>query len=217
MRGEYHRVMRAFPPRPALLACLSTFGVALAACGSSTKTVSVANTPSQTATPGSTTQTASQPRTSSTQTTPTPTTTRSAPEPAFTESEHRSEGLSAAAAVLRAKGFAPVHDSDYHPKQALQVLVGARGGSGGGHGQQAFFFVNGRYIGTDTSQPSAAVSVVSQADTEVTLAYPLYRNSDALCCPGGGHARVRFQLNNGKLVPLDPIPPLHSTTGTSRR
>ena len=94
--------------------------------------------------------------------------------------------------------------------------MGVRSGSGDGYGQQAFFFVNGRYIGTDTSQPSAALSVVSQADTEVTLAYPLYRSVDPLCCPGGGHARVRFQLNNGKLVPLDRIPPLHSSAGLSR-
>jgi LppP/LprE lipoprotein len=197
--------------------CLCTVAVVLAACGSGTKTVSVANTPSQpTSQTSTTTPPATQPHTTSSPTTSTAATNRSAPEPAFTESEHHSEGLSAASAVLRAKGFAPVSTADYHPNQALQVLVGERSGSGDGYGQQAFFFVNGRYIGTDTSQPSAAVSVVSQGDTEVTLAYPLYRSSDALCCPGGGHARVRFQLNNGKLVSLDPIPPLHSSTGLSR-
>jgi LppP/LprE lipoprotein len=208
--------MRAFSPRLAVSVCLCALGLTLAACGSSTKTVSVANTPSQTASQTSTTPTTTQPRTSSSQSTSTPTTTRSAPEPAFTEAEHHTEGLAAAAAVLRGKGFAPVRAADYHPNQALQVLVGVRSGSGDGYGQQAFFFVNGRYIGTDTSQPSAAVSVVKQDDTEVTVAYPLYRASDPLCCPGGGHARVRFQLNNGKLVPLDPIPPLRSSTGLSR-
>ncbi|HEV2982072.1 MAG TPA: LppP/LprE family lipoprotein [Solirubrobacteraceae bacterium] len=208
--------MSAFSPRPALLACLCTFGVVLAACGSGTKTVSVSSSPSQPATQASTTPPATQPHTTSSQTVGSPTTTHSAPEPAFTESEHHSEGLSSAASVLRAKGFAPVRTADYHPNQALQVLVGVRSGSGDGYGQQAFFFVNGHYIGTDTGQPSAAVSVVSQGDTEVTLAYPLYRSSDPLCCPGGGHARVRFQLNNGKLVPLDPIPPLHSSAGLSR-
>jgi LppP/LprE lipoprotein len=202
--------------QPVLLACLSTFSVALAACGSSTKTVSVANAPSQPASQTATTPTTTQPHTTSTQATTSPTTTRSAPEPAFTESEHHVEGLGAAASVLRAKGFAPVRAADYHPNQALQVLVGMRSVSGDGYGEQAFFFVNGRYIGTDTGQPSAAVSVVSQSDTEVTLAYPLYRSGDPLCCPGGGHARVRFQLNNGKLVPLDPIPPLHSSAGLSR-
>lgn len=118
--------------------------------------------------------------------------------------------------MLRAKGFTPTDPADYHSSQALAVLIGARSGSGDGYGQQAFFFVNGHYIGTDTSQPSAALGVVGQNDTEVTLAYPLYRSGDALCCPGGGHAHVRFQLDNGKLVPLDPIPPLHSSGGLSR-
>jgi len=97
------------------------------------------------------------------------------------------------------------------------VLVGTRTGSGDGYGQQAFFFVNGRYIGTDAKTPSATLRVSSQNDTEVTLAYPLYRKTDALCCPGGGTAHVHFQLNNGKLMPLDPIPPASSSTGLSRQ
>jgi hypothetical protein len=89
--------------------------------------------------------------------------------------------------------------------------------SSDGHGQQAFFFVNNGYIGTDAKEPSATVKVVSQSDTEVTLAYPLYRSSDPLCCPGGGQTTVTFQLNNGKLTPLGPIPPASSTTGLSRQ
>ena len=107
------------------------------------------------------------------------------------------EGLSAAEAVVQAKGFTVDATSDYHPNQTLRVLVGTRTGSAEGNGQQAFFFVDGRYIGTDAKQPSASVHVVSQGDTEVTLAYAL---------SGGGQATVRFQLNNGKLVPLGPIP-----------
>jgi hypothetical protein len=97
------------------------------------------------------------------------------------------------------------------------VLVGTNAGSGDGYDQRAFFFLDGKYIGTDSSQPSAGIHVVSQSDTEITLAYTLYRPHDSLCCPGGGQARVRFQLNNGKLTPLDPIPPINSTTGTSRQ
>src|SRR5437588_273451 len=60
---------------------------------------------------------------------------------------------------------------------------------------------------------SAKLRVVSQSDTEVTVAYPLYRRNDALCCPGGGQATVRFQLNNGRLTPLDPIPSLERRAG----
>ena len=60
------------------------------------------------------------------------------------------------------------------------------------------------------------MKVVSQSDTEVTLAYPLYRSSDPLCCPSGGQATVRFQLNNGRLAPLGAIPPASSKSGLSR-
>src|SRR5439155_13074538 len=121
--------------------------------------------------------------------------TRSAPEPAFAQPQTGAEGVHAAAAVLRAHGFTPKSTSDYHSGQTLRVLLGTRTGSADGYGQEAFFFVNGRYIGTDTREPSAKLRVVAQGDTEVTLAYPLYRAREPLCCPSGGQARVTFRLN----------------------
>lgn len=196
---------RGFRPRSTL-----SLGVALTAllggCGGATKTVTVASTPLPE-------QTTTAPRTSTTTTrarTPTtpapsengatsgPTTTRTAPEPAFTRPPSTAEGLSGAEAVLQAQGFTARSTSDYHPGQTLRVLVGTRTGSG----ERAFFFVAGHYIGTDAKEPSAQIRVVSQSDTEVTLAYSL---------SGAGHeANVRFQLNNGKLTPLDSIPPASS-------
>jgi hypothetical protein len=207
-------------PRLIALAA-AALGLVLGGCGSGTKTVSVGGAaatpqtqPAQTASPSTATtaHTTSAPSTGGTPTT----STRSAPEPAFSEQEHSSATLGAATAVMRARGFTPTNTTDYHAQQALEVLVGMHIGSGDGYGQQAFFFVNGRYIGTDASRPSATLRVVSQGDTEVTLAYPLYRAHDPLCCPSGGQAQVRFQLNNGKLSALDPIPPLSSATGLSR-
>jgi len=115
------------------------------------------------------------------------------------------------------EGFTPSDTSDYHSDQALRVLVGTRTGSGDGYGQQAFFFVNGRYIGTDTKDTSATLKVISQGDTEVTLGYPLYRKSDPLSSPSGGETHVTFQLNNGKLTPLGKIPPSSSSSGLSRQ
>jgi hypothetical protein len=197
-------------------------GVALAAllagCGGGTKTVD-ASTPLPEGTTSTSTPRASTTTTTTTSTTPTstttappsesggtasPSTTRTATAPAFTHgggagttTGEGAEGLSAAEAVLQAKGFTVDAASDYHPNQTLRVLVGTRTSSTEGNGQQAFFFVDGRYIGTDAKQSSASVHVVSQGDTEVTLAYAL---------AAGGQATVRFQLNNGKLVPLGPIP-----------
>ncbi len=118
--------------------------------------------------------------------------------------------------MLQSRGYTASETSQYHPNQALRVLIGTKSGSSDGYGQQAFFFVNGRYIGTDTKEPSATVKVLSQNDTEVTLAYPLYRPGDPLASPSGGQATVHFQLNDGKLTPLGTIPPASSSTGVSR-
>ena len=214
----------------ALAACVAV----LAGCGSSqTKTVSVAGAPAVTtnststsATTQSTATSTSAPATTTTSTTA-PTSTaggtaapgpaHTAPEPEFTQQESHAEGVSEAAAVLKAAGYTPAESSQYHPNQTLRVLVGTKPGSSDGYDQQAFFFVGGRYIGTDTKEPSASVRVLSQSDTEVTLGYPLYRSGDALASPSGGVATVHFQLNNGKLVALNPIPPASSTAGAARR
>jgi LppP/LprE lipoprotein len=210
-----------------LLGGCITAATLLSACGGATKTVSVAGAPPVTSPPATSppsTGTSPKPGTTNGGTAPTtsqPSTTRTAPEPAFAEHEagkstNGGEGASAAAAVVRAHGYTPNDTSQYHANQTLRVLVGTHTGSGDGYGQQAFFFLQGRYIGTDTSAPSATLKVVSQSDTSVTLAYPLYRSKDALCCPSGGQANVRFELNNGKLSPAQAIPPLRSSTGLSR-
>jgi hypothetical protein len=204
-------------------------GALLGGCGSQTKTVTVSGTPAPSQTTGTTTQPTTSTATTATtpaSTTPAqtttsggttaPSTTRTAPEPAFAQQEAHAEGVSGAAALVRSRGYTPNDTSEYHEDQTLRVLVGTRTGSADGYGQQAFFFVGGRYIGTDTKEPSATVKVVSQSDTEVTLAYPLYRKNDPLCCPGGGQATVRFQLNNGKLTPVGTIPTASSSSGLSR-
>jgi len=214
-------VMRRAPCRA--LAPLSALSVAalMLGCGSGTKTVTNSSAPpvtqpATTATSPATTPTSTAKARTGSESAATGT-TRSAPEPAFTKEKTTSESEAAAAALVRSKGFTPIDSSEYHSNQALRVLVATRTGSGDGYGQQAFFFVNGRYIGTDAKDPSAKLRVVSQSDTEVTLAYPLYRKNDALCCPGGGQATVRFQLNNGRLSALDPIPPVERANGLSRQ
>jgi hypothetical protein len=217
---------------------LATTAIALAAiavlggCGGSTKTVSVAGTPTTSGATSTPTGPTTPPTTSTATTTgatsgsgasggtPATTSTRTATAPAFAEKEKGAGaegGLPTALAVVHAHGFTASDTSDYHPNQTLRVLVGTGSHSNDGYDKQAFFFVDGHYLGTDSSRPSAQIGVVSQSDTEVTLAYHLYRHDDPLCCPGGGTAHVRFQLNNGRLVPLDPIPPVSSTTGTSRQ
>jgi uncharacterized Zn-binding protein involved in type VI secretion len=228
------------PARPTLAGTSVAIALAialamLAGCGESTKTVSVSGVPAAAAN-GTTSPTTT---TDTTASTPTPTTStaapstsggtpattiRSAPEPKFVESQSSSgssssssPGLSGALATLTAHGYATKDTAVYHPDQTLRVLVGTPTGSSDGYAQQAFFFVDGHYIGTDASAPSAHVEVLSQSDTEVTLGYPLYRAGDPLCCPGGGQAKVRFQLDDGRLVALGRIPAVEPSSGTGRR
>ncbi len=219
----------------AVLALGATSGALLGGCGGGTKTVSVSEAASPTTTAGSATTASTPTHATTTTTTPAPatgggqaarqsgSTTRTAPAPAFTETGTQSGAAAsgaqatAAAAVVTAHGYTPTDVSDYHPTQTLGVLVGARTGSADGYAQRAFFFLDGHYLGTDSSQASASVHVVSQSDTEVALAYALYRAHDPLCCPSGGQAVVHFQLNNGTLVPLQPLPPVSSTTGLARQ
>ena len=218
--------MRTARLRAPLAAGLASGLAALAAgCGAKTDTVSVGSAALARSTPSPATATSpttpAATTTSSTTSeggaggTPAPTTTRSAPEPAFTEGSQPG-GTAAAIAVLHTHGYVPEEPAQYHASQTLQVLVGRPASSGDGYGQRAFFFVDGRYIGTDSREPSATVRIVSQGDTEVALSYPLYHHSDPLCCPSGGQATVRFQLNNGRLVPLGTIPPTSRSAGLSR-
>lgn len=204
---------------------LATAAVVLASggCGSSgTKTVSVSSSlpseraPQRTGTTGTT-------RSSPTTTAPADTSTntntnangtggaeatRTTTAPAFTKESSGVEGLATAVSLVKAHGYSVGETSTYRPEQTLRVLVGTRAG----YGQQAFFFVDGRYAGTDTSEPSATVKVVGESDTEVTLAYPLYKSGDPLGKPSG-EKTVRFQLNNGHLVALDPIPSTSARNG----
>ena len=226
------KLTRALTPATLLALLGACSAVALGGCGGSqTKTVTAASAPAatqSTSTSGASSTTTTATATATTPTTTTsaptstaggtaaPTTTRTAPEPEFTQQETQVEGLAGAVAALKARGYTPSETSQYHASQTLRVLVGTRTGSGDGYGQQAFFFVAGRYIGTDTKEPSATVEVLAQSDTEVTLGYPLYRKGAPLASPSGGRATVRFQLDDGKLTALAPIPPANSASGTSR-
>jgi hypothetical protein len=106
-----------------------------------------------------------------------------------------------AADVLRDQGYRPLSLSTYEPAHTLRVLVGR-----GDAGQRAFFFVRGRYVGTDGAIDSYRVRVVRSGERTVTLSYRLYSKDDEPCCPTGGSARVRFRWDGSALKPLTPVP-----------
>ena len=77
----------------------------------------------------------------------------------------------------------------------------------GVRGRRAFFFVREQYIGTDAASPSARLRVASQDQSKITLAYGRFAAGDKACCPSDGTVKVRFSMSDGRLQPLDPIPP----------
>lgn len=207
------------PPAASAAALALSCAVLLAACGSTTTTVTAASAPAQSepATTATTTATATAstpatttpaPARTSTATTP-QSTVRTAPEPAFTQQETHAEGLPGAIATVRSLGYTPQSTAEYHSGQTLRVLIGTQTASG--RGQLAFFFSGNHYLGTDVRVPSARISVASQGETEVTILYSLYRQGSP-----AGQSSVRFQLNNGRLQALDPIPPALSSTAPAR-
>lgn len=128
-----------------------------------------------------------------------------------------SGSLEQAQSRVRAEGFDPVDPETYKAGSTLRVLLGVKSGSATAYNQQAFFFVGGRYLGTDTKDVSAGIRYEGQTDDTVTLAYALYEPDDPNCCPKAGSARVRYRWNGSRLTPLDPIPPENPNASGSRR
>jgi len=90
----------------------------------------------------------------------------------------------------------------------FNVLIGMCSGSADGHCMAAFFFYDGKYIGSDIPDIGASSDIEEswRDDDTITINYFLYKPDDGLCCPTGGAATVRFQWNGTKVINLDPIP-----------
>jgi hypothetical protein len=180
--------------RPITLAAI--VALALTGCGSggASSGGSVASGPATSATTTASatppaTATAFAPATSAA----TSVTTRTESAPAFVTKPpvSGSSGLAAATASVTTRGYAVVDPAAWEPEHTLRVLLGSRGGS-----EQVFFFVAGRYIGTDSSQPSRALAVLHQANTTITIGY----TTDT------GQVPVDFHWTGARLVALEPIP-----------
>jgi len=184
--------------------------VAVGGCGSTahpraaataTSTTVAGGAPQATAPSGEPTQATATAATATTATRP------AEPAPAFVRTRSAQGELAEAVTAVEAHGYLPVSTATYNPQDALRVLIGRRN-TAEGQQEQAFFFLDNRFLGTDASQPSASITVVYTGEGEVTLRYALYKPSDPRCCASGGTAEVRFALNNGRLQPSQPLPPL---------
>lgn len=141
-----------------------------------------------------------------------PATTASPPAPTATAC---TDGA-CAARVLAKRGFT-ANPASFDSGRPLNVLVGIRTGSADGTAQNAFFFWQGRYIGTDTADISAGIRIEAQAGDTATLVYRLYNPRDPQCCATAGQATVRYRYEGSRLVPLAPIPPSSYSARGSRR
>jgi hypothetical protein len=122
-------------------------------------------------------------------------------------------GLKAAVAIVKRNGYTPKSTRYWYSDRGLNALVARATRSGDGYDQQAFFFFNRRYLGTDAKVPSRQVDEIWSDGETIALMYVLYRQSDPNCCPTGGGKIVRFHWNGRRLIALDRIP----TTSSSAR
>jgi serine/threonine protein kinase len=139
---------------------------------------------------------------------PAATVRRTSSAPAESASADVSGPESAAASHVYEQGYDPEtgFSPPWDPDAPLNVIVA--GYTGGASGPvKAFFFGDGKYLGTDTPDGSAGVRAKRNDGTMVTLTYPIYDAGDPQCCPSGTPQDVRFSWTGGQLEVLDPIPP----------
>lgn len=137
--------------------------------------------------------------------TPSPTPTpRPSPTPPPLTPEQKTE-RDAAVQVLVGQGFEAVALKRYRGDQTFRVLLGRPAGVPEG-GRRAFFFVDGRLVGTDAPETSGALSVFKTTDKRVTLKYRLYEPDDDACCPEAGEEKVRFEWDGQQIQVLDLVP-----------
>jgi hypothetical protein len=104
--------------------------------------------------------------------------------------------------VVESRGFAVVDKRDWNPEDTLQVLIGEA--SSGGY--LAFFFVDGQYLGNDSTDVSAELKVKRTNDLDVTLAYGIYQSGDEPLEPTGDPVIVHFRYEGGQVTPLQAVP-----------
>jgi hypothetical protein len=78
--------------------------------------------------------------------------------------------------------------------------------AGDGRDQRIWFFVGGRFLGTDAAKSSHYIIGLWRDDRRIAFLYVLYRQSDPECCPTGGGAIVRFRWTGSRVARLDRLP-----------
>lgn len=87
----------------------------------------------------------------------------------------------------------------------LSAWIGVKTASDG-YNQFVFFFLNGKYLGTDTANPSIEISSAKAAGNGIAVTYPVYMSNDSFADPTGTPVTITYTWNGSKLVPNKPYP-----------
>lgn len=106
---------------------------------------------------------------------------------------------------LRAAGFKWTPDARGNSQncELYWVHVGVRGAAGSI--ENILFFDHNRWLGTATQDPRPDTAVIAAGGDTVTVRYRWANPGEPVAAKTGA-ADVRYQLVNGTIRPLDPIP-----------
>ena len=104
--------------------------------------------------------------------------------------------------LVASRGFEVVRKRDWNPTDTLKVLIG-RTPTGG---KMAFFFVNGEYLGNDSTEPSTELRVQETNDLEVALSYGIFDPGDDPEEPTGQPLTVHFRYDGVQGEPVEAVP-----------
>jgi hypothetical protein len=120
--------------------------------------------------------------------------------------------LTADPAIVRSRGYTPSPHNVQTPDgfgHTLYAWHGTCAGSADGYCQMMFFFIDTRFLGTDTKDPSTAIAEYRAAGTgTIAVTYASYGSQDPLCCPSGKPVTITYHWNGSRLIPSG-IPPDH--------
>ncbi|WP_055414031.1 MULTISPECIES: LppP/LprE family lipoprotein [Streptomyces] len=121
---------------------------------------------------------------------------------------HGQDKLDSAAALrmMKNENFTPDVTADVlgalpGPLRAVRAMCT---GSYDGNCAAVFFFHGNRFVG-QASGPGA-MAVETQDGKTVTLARPIFKDSDPNCCPSGGTARYQVRWSDGALAAAPSLP-----------
>lgn len=84
-----------------------------------------------------------------------------------------------------------------------------------GYNHLVFFFLNGKYIGIDTTKPSLEITSAKAAGYGIAVTYPVYKKSDSFANATGTPVTITYTWNGLKLVANKAYPKQFQANNTN--